>query len=55
MSASVKDLIKDGRIALDTIRNGKSPVFRKASAEWLEQIAKQIREELAKEEKEGAK
>ena len=36
------DLINDAKLALDTIENGKSPVFRLSAAEWLESIAKQL-------------
>jgi hypothetical protein len=44
---NLTDLINDAKLAIDTIENAKSEVFRKAAAEWLESTARQIRETLA--------
>lgn len=39
---SIPDLLADAKLALETIEHGASPVFRRAAAEWLESIAKQL-------------
>lgn len=44
----ILSLIADAKLAVETIETGKSIVFRKASAEWLEQIAKSLRVEMAR-------
>jgi hypothetical protein len=48
----ITDLIADAKLALETIEFGKSPVFRKAAAAWLESIAKQLQGTCAETEPE---
>jgi hypothetical protein len=51
----ITDLIADAKLALETIECGKSPVFRKAAAAWLESIAKQLQGACAETEPEEKK
>jgi len=48
MSAAINQLLDDAKLAIETIGTTSHTARALASAEWLESIARQIREELAK-------
>jgi hypothetical protein len=48
MSENIKELIFDARNALENIEANKSLVFKKAAADWLLAIAKEISEVITK-------
>lgn len=48
MSAAVEKLISDGREALALLEATDAPGHQRAAIDWLESIAKSLREEFAK-------
>ena len=50
MNPQIEKLIADAKLAIETLEISKSDVFLTASAEWLESIGRQLREELKKRE-----